>query len=138
MLNYKACLVLVLLVVLVFKTNAQSSVSLEKEDNSESAIPVFKDEASGLLAYFRKITTIIATSTKDESNLPTSLKMILTINKAGKVINVDFPNTNMEINCKTQVKNELLKMEGWKAAESNGKPIVSKYHWNISCLLWSQ
>ncbi len=40
-------------------------------------------------------------------------------------------------NCKSQVRNELLKMKGWKAAESNGKPIESKYPLSISCLSWS-
>jgi len=135
--NYKTCLVLVLLITSVFDANAQSSVPVKKENNSGAALPVFKDGVSGLLAYFRKITPIISANAKDESEFPTSLSMIFTIDKTGKVTDVEFPNTNMGSNCKSKVRAELLKMKGWKAAEINGKPIVSKYPFRIGCFLWS-
>jgi len=138
MLSYKTCLVLVLLVAAVFESNAQPALSVEKEDYAESAFPVFKDGVPGLIVYLRKITPLIAANTKDESNLPTTLKMILTINTAGKVTDVEFPDTKMEKNCQSKVREELLKMEGWKAAESKGKSIISKYPLRISCLMWSQ
>jgi hypothetical protein len=135
--NYKACLILIFFLVLAFKGNAQSSVSGNKEDNSDTTIAVFKDGISGLGDYFRKITPIISANTKDESNLPARLNIIFTISKTGKVTDVEFPNTNMESDCKSKVRDELLKMRGWKAAERNGKPIVSKYPFRISCFLWS-
>lgn len=140
MLNHKACLLFVLLVVAVaFKTNAQPALSEEKKDDySESAFPDFKDGIPGLIIYLKKITPILLANTKDVNNLPTSLKMILTIDKTGKVTDVEFPDTRMEKYCQSKVREELLKMKGWKAAEYNGKPVVSKYPLRISCLLWSE
>jgi hypothetical protein len=135
--NYKTSLVLILFLVSAFKANAQSSISGNKEGNSDTTIAVFKDGIPELGAYFRKITPIISANAKDESEFPTSLSMIFTIDKTGKVTDVEFPNTNIGSNCKSKVRAELLKMKGWKAAEINGKPIVSKYPFRIGCFLWS-
>ena len=138
MLNWKAFVLLVLLVGSVSKTNAQSAPPKEKDDNSESAFPIFKDGNSGLMKYLNRLIPVIYENTNDKDNLPFGFKMILTIDTTSKVIDVDFLSTRMEDQCKSKVREVLLKMEGWKAAESNGKPIVGKYPFMVSCILWNR
>jgi hypothetical protein len=40
------------------------------------------------------------------------------LDTTSKVIDVEFLDTRMEDQCKFKVRDELLKMEGWKAVES--------------------
>lgn len=138
MLKWKAFVLIVLLVGFVSKTNAQSDLPREKDENSESAFPTFKDGIPGLVKYSKRLFPIIYENTNDKDNLPFSLKMLLTIDTSSKVVDIEFLDTRMEDQCKIKVREALLKMDGWKAAESKGKPIVGKYPWRVSCILWAR
>jgi hypothetical protein len=133
--NLKSLAIISLLVFSIFETYSQSSFSEEKDKGPSS--PIFKGGTPGMMSYFNKeIVPIISRQTKNTANLPASLKIILTIDKKGEVIDVLFITTRIEENCKSAITNKLLKMKGWKPAKFNGEAIVAKYNWNISCLLW--
>lgn len=137
MLNWKVFVLVVLLVGSLSKTNAQSALPKEKDNTSESEFPGFKDGIPGLMKYLNRLIPVINENTKNKDNLPFSLRMILTIDTTSKVIDVEFLDSRMEDQCKSKLRETLLKMEGWKAAESNGKPVVAKFPWRVSCILWN-
>lgn len=133
--NLKSSVIIItLLIFSIFKTYSQSSVASGKDKVPSS--PTFKGGIPGMMNYFRnEIFPIISDETKDVENFPTSLKMTLTIDKKGKVIDIQFINTRMEEDCRNAVAGKLLEMKGWKAAQLNGKAVIGKYNCYIGCLL---
>jgi hypothetical protein len=103
-----------------------------------SSIPFFKDGIPGMMKYLSKeISPALSDHFTDTTNVPpASLKMILTIDKKGKVIDVKFLNTKIDKECSSILTSKLLDMKGWKPAKHNGKAIVGGYNWYVSCILW--
>jgi hypothetical protein len=97
----------------------------------------YPNDAKGLMNYgMEKLTPILSDCIKQDGEIIASLRMILTIDKAGKVIAVKFQNLNASAECKIKLRTELLAMEGWIPAQMNGINVCSDFYFPISCLTW--
>lgn len=124
-----------LLLVSIFSTYGRSVVV--PSHKTDSVAPAFKGGVPALMTYFRKeIEPILSDCAKDSVYLPTSLKMILTIDPKGKVVDVEFPKSQMDNQCKCAIQDKLLEMKGWEPGTYAGKRIVDKYPWYINSILW--
>ncbi|RZK67055.1 MAG: hypothetical protein EOO85_26020 [Pedobacter sp.] len=107
----------------------------------ETAYPVYLGgDGKLLMEYFEKELSPLLNDCLDndkDSSPPTTLKMILSINEHGLVRDVVCPQDNISKECKTLLRREVLKMKGWSAPIVSGKPVKSKYNWNVS-LSWSE
>jgi len=106
----------------------------------KEARPVYKKGNNLLLMKYAstEIMPVLLKCTDEPKieHLPNRLRMVLSINEDGVITDVIFPEDNLSTSCKQLVKKKLLKMAGWEAPQILGKPIKTKYTWNISCLNW--
>jgi hypothetical protein len=105
--------------------------------------PTYKDGEAGLMKYIRNsLLTVYNDCYVLEGDVITRQAISLTIDCNGKVREVEFVRTNLigktELSelCRGRLKRELLKMNGWTAAQLRGQNICSKFLIPISCILW--
>lgn len=73
--------------------------------------------------------------TKDD-DIISSLFILLTIDKQGNVISVDFPSLQVVLRCKDKLMQELLEMPGWKPGKMGEQAVCTKVALPIRCLKW--
>lgn len=66
----------------------------------------------------------------------TSMAMVLTIDNKGTVIAVVFLNDFATPLCKKELRDEILKMNGWSPGQKNGQAVCTKIVWPIQCIKW--
>lgn len=97
----------------------------------------YPNDMKGLMNYNNeKLIPIISDCIKQDGEIIASFHAVLTIDKAGKVIDVKFQNLKASAACKAKLRLELLAMEGWIPAQLNGKNVCSDYYFSIGCLKW--
>ncbi len=99
--------------------------------------PIYDNDYKGLSDYLiKELVPIIGNCIDRDKEIIASLYIVLTIDKNGKVIDAIFPNDNLTKICKGDLKRKLLTMSGWTAGRQKGKPVCSKFDWQIACLRW--
>jgi hypothetical protein len=133
-----------LLTILFFLTIltswGQTTHSCETIYDFPQTLPQYTNNTTkGLMAYLsKKLVPILSGCIKQDREVVTSMHIKLTIDKAGKVIAVDFPRLQASEYCKEKLRNEILTMTGWTAGQMDGKNVCSKFYWPISCLKWEE
>ena len=62
-----------------------------------------------------------------------SLRMTLTIDQNGQLIDVTVDKPYMSKTCKSELKRKMLTMKGWKPGTLKGKSVCSYYPFVIGC-----
>ena len=70
----------------------------------------------------------------NSNEIISSLHIVLTIDKKGKLIDVEFRKSELASTCKEELKNKILTMKGWDPGKVNGQNVCSKFIWPIGCL----
>ncbi len=105
--------------------------------NTTETMPHYKNETKGLFDYItQELSPVLAECMKHDNNIVSSLQIILTIDRNGKVIDVDFPQNNLSSYCKNKSKEKLMTMQGWTPGYIKGQAICNKFNWPIKCLKW--
>ena len=100
-------------------------------------MPKFDKDIEGLRDYLNKdLIPIIGECMSQDSSLIASLRIILTIDKNGQVIDATFPKPEMTDQCKSDLKEKLLTMTGWKPGKINEQNVCTHFRWPISCIKW--
>ena len=100
-------------------------------------MPKYDNDIKGLSDYLMKeLVPIIGDCIKRDTEIISSLYIILTIDSNGIVIDATFPKHNLTLLCKDDLKAKLLTMKGWTAGQKDGQPLCCKFNWPISCLNW--
>ena len=97
---------------------------------------VYPSGATALLKYINNTIGVIITKYQPEEERPTKLRITLTIDDSGKVIDAVFSNATLTQDCIDALKRELLCMPHWQPALLEGKKVCSTYTIPISCLKW--
>ena len=97
----------------------------------------YTSDTKGLMDYLNKtLVPILGDCMKEDGGIIASLYMKLTIDKSGKVIEVEFIRLQASEKCKNKLREKILTMKGWSAGQMNEKNVCSKINWPISCLKW--
>ena len=102
-------------------------------------MPKYDKDPQGLMDYLSKdLIPIISDCMKRDSTLIASLRIILTIDNNGHVIDAVFPRPDLTDQCKSDLKKKLLTMTGWKPGLMNGKTVCTyppqQYHLLIQAI----
>ena len=101
-------------------------------------MPKYDKDPQGLMDYLSKdLIPIISDCMKRDSTLIASLRIILTIDNNGHMIDAVFPRPDLTDQCKSDLKKKLLTMTGRKPGLMNGKTVCTHFHWPISCIKWN-
>ena len=101
-------------------------------------MPQYDKDIQGLIDYLSNdLIPIIGNCMNRDSTLIASMRIILTIDKNGHVIDATFPRPNLTDQCKSDLKKKLLTMTGWKPGLMNGKSVCTHFQWPISCIKWN-
>lgn len=102
-------------------------------------MPQYNKGDSGLSKYIRKeLIPVIGNCMNYDSLLISSLNIVLTIDKEGKVIDATFPKFNAPDSCKDELREKLKAMTGWIPGQMKGQPICCHFAIPISCLKWQK
>lgn len=131
--------------ILTFIALLNSSVILGQTINKCDTIydfveqmPKHEKDIQGLMDYMSKdLIPIVGECMKRDNSLIASLRIILTIDKDGHVIDASFSGPVLTDQCKNDLKKKLLTMTGWQAGQHNGKDVCTHFIWPISCIKWN-
>ena len=99
--------------------------------------PKYKNDLKdGSDLFVKEIIPIISDCVERNKEIISRLNIELTIDKNGKVIDVIFSKSKMTKNCEDDLREKILKMEGWTAGTFNNEAICCKVKIPISCLKW--
>lgn len=105
-------------------------------DFAES-LPQYQNDGKGLMDYLMTdLAPILSDSYTRDNIITASIYLILTIDKKGKVIDVEFKKIHATEKCKEKLKEKLLTMTGWTPGKQGNKAVCSKYKWAIRCINW--
>jgi hypothetical protein len=100
-------------------------------------LPQYENDVKGLMDYLMTdLAPILSNCYKRDDILSTSIYLILTIDKKGKVIDVEFKRIQASEKCKEELKEKLLHMNGWTPGKHENVAVCCKYQWPISCINW--
>jgi hypothetical protein len=99
--------------------------------------PKYKNDTKDVSDLFiREIIPIISNCVERDEQIISRLYIVLIIDKNGKVIDVTFPRNNITKLCENDLKEKILKMDGWTAGKFNDKAVCCKVKIPISCIKW--
>ncbi|MEZ4911206.1 MAG: hypothetical protein R2774_10135 [Saprospiraceae bacterium] len=100
-------------------------------------LPKYENDIKGLMDYLMAdLAPILSDCYKRDDILTASIYLTLTIDKEGKVIDVEFKRIQASEKCKEELKEKLLTMTGWTPGKQGDLAICCKYQWPISCVNW--
>ncbi len=103
-----------------------------------TTLPHYQNDGKGLMDYLMTDLASILSDCYTRDNIITaSIYLILTIDKKGKVIDVEFKRIHATDKCKEELKEKLLTMTGWTPGKQGNKVVCSKYLWPIRCINWN-
>jgi hypothetical protein len=102
-------------------------------------MPVFPGGDTALFRHMRtKILPIIgAFHKKEPDEYITSLWVTLDVDKTGHVADVHFKTVTSPA-LQEQLRNEFLKISGFKPARYKGHTVCAVYPYTIRCILWQE
>ena len=120
-----------------FQAKCQNRCNCDTIYDFTDEMPVYKTGNESLLTYLiSDIAPAIKKCMKEDAYKISSLRMILTINKKGKVTDDGFLRPELHIICKKELLKTLRKMKGWKAGRLNGQVVCTHFSWPVSCIKW--
>lgn len=122
----------------VFSTFAQSANNkCDTIYDFAETLPQYENDNKGLMEYLMSnLVPILSNAYSRDGILTTSIYLTLTIDAAGKVIDVEFNRIQGSEKCKEELRENLLKMTGWSPGIHGDIAVCSKYQWPISCIHW--
>lgn len=100
-------------------------------------LPQYQNGVKGLSEFLMTdIAPILSDCYRKDNVLTTSIYLTLTINKEGKVINVDFNKILASEKCKEELREKIITMTSWTPAKQGNIAVCSKYQLPIGCILW--
>lgn len=115
----------------------QTNNSCDTIYNYPGKLAHYIDNEKGLMEYTTKtLAPILGDCIKQDGEIIASMYLILTIDRTGKVIAVDFTPLTATENCKDKLRKEIMNMTGWAPGQINGKDVCSIFLWPTSCLKW--
>jgi hypothetical protein len=131
-----------ILTLLIFATGFSSfgqSVNNECDTIYDFAetLPQYENDVKGLMDYLMTdLAPILSDCYKRDDILTASIYLTLTIDKEGKVIDVEFKRIQASEKCKEELKEKLLNMTCWTPGKQGDVSVCCKYQWPISCINW--
>jgi hypothetical protein len=132
----------ILIFILFFNINHAFSQA-EKCDtiySNPDSLAIFSGGSIGLKEFvLNELLSVIQLKCNNETEIPSSIKIRLTINSIGEVIDAKFikPNINeFSEHCKTEIYSKIKTLNGFNPATNNGSNVCSYYTFTISCIKW--
>jgi hypothetical protein len=126
-----------ILLLLIFfyssQTFGQTNVSCDRIYDRPEKQAKYKTDVKGMMDY--AITNLLPIISEDGSQ-PTRMIASLTIDKAGKIVDVEFQNLDVKEESKVKLRDKIMQMENWIPGKVNGQSICSKYEWIVHCIKW--
>lgn len=103
-------------------------------------LPKFQNNSRDLLKYVElELVPIINECILNDSEIVSSLSILLTIQQDGQVVDASFPKDEyLSIQCKVLLKAKLLMMDGWTPGQINGQSVCCFHYFPIKCLKWNE
>lgn len=100
-------------------------------------LPQYENNVKGLMDYLMTdLAPVLSDCYTIDGILTASIYLTLTIDKKGKVIDVEFKRIEASEKCKGELRKKLLNMTGWSSGKVGDTAVCSKYQWPISCINW--
>ncbi|MFT5619633.1 MAG: hypothetical protein ACI85I_002880 [Arenicella sp.] len=133
----KTLLILIGIFSLMDFTNCQS-LEASKCDviyDCPEVLPHYQDDR-GLMRFFsNEFVSTISNCMKRDHSMITRFYLTLTINKKGKIEEVDFKKMEASEESRKEIVSKLEEMK-WEPGIVNGKPVCSKFNWVMGCIKW--
>lgn len=135
---------IIYLIVSFILVNKNAFSQAEKCDtiySNPDSLAVFKSGSLGLIKFVNnELIPVIQLKCDNEIEKISSLKIRLTINNTGEVINAkliqSFPE-DLSTDCEKEICTKFLELNGFKAASNDGLPVCSYYIFPINCIKWN-
>lgn len=109
--------------------------------SNPDSLAVFEGGIIGLREFVNnELIPVIQLKCDNEIEKISSLKIRLTINNFGEVIDAKLIQSNsddLSTDCEKEISSKFLELDGFKAAPNNGIPVCSYYTLPISCIKWN-
>jgi len=101
-------------------------------------LPKFQNNSRDLLKYVEfELVPIINDCILTDSEIVSSLSILLTIQQDGQVVDATFPKDKyLSIQCKALLKAKLITMKGWSSGQKNGRQVCCFHYFPINCIKW--
>ncbi|MFK8044143.1 MAG: hypothetical protein AB8B72_01510 [Crocinitomicaceae bacterium] len=132
-------LLMILITILTSLTVIAQPSSHECDSIYEFAeeMPVYQNGMNGLIKYLKSdLIPILVDCNGRDGILTSSLYLSLTIDRQGKVIDVEFQRIQATEQCKKELREKLLTMKGWTSGMQDGIAICCTFSWPISGINW--
>ncbi len=132
---------LIILSIVIKNYSFSQSEKCDTIYSNPDSLAVFSGGSIGLREFiFNELLTVIQLKCNNETEIPSSLKIRLTINSIGEVIDAKFiqpKHDDLSEHCKNEIYAKAKTLKGFKAAFNNGIPVCSYYILPISCIKWN-
>jgi hypothetical protein len=98
---------------------------------------VYAPGEDSLMKFIRQnLLPVISKLPDTEKQRITKLLIVMTIDTAGKIVNIHLPHFTGSPETAQELKNRIAAMKGWTIGKVNEVPVCTEVFWGANCLLW--